>query len=263
MHIVVTVKPVVDPNTPPALFRIGNDGTTLELGAGISQIMNGCDANAVEAALALKEMHGGSITVLSVGGEPSKSCLRRAIGMGADRGVQIEGPGGLACDSALIAKLLGKAIRKLGPVNLILCGRQASDTDAGQVPLLLAEELKIAAASPIQRIHAVDEQAIVVDRIGDDCTQRLRVQFPAVLGISNELNKPRPAPLKGVMLAKKAEIPCWSQRDLGVEDLKPGLMLRRLFIEQPANKRAEFIVAESEQAAGSALADRLRMEGMI
>src|SRR5689334_16412503 len=217
MHIVVTVKQVIDPNTPPVLLKIGKDGATLELPAGMSPIMNGYDANAVEAALSLKDKHGGTVTVLSVGDESSKNCLRRAIGMGADRGVHIAGPAGLACDSASIAKLLGAAVRKLGFVDLILCGRQASDTDAGQVPLLLAGELGFPAVSPVKGIQSVNGDLLIVDRIGDGCTQRLQVKLPALLGISNEINKPRLAPLKGVMVAKKAEIPTWSHCDLGIE----------------------------------------------
>jgi electron transfer flavoprotein beta subunit len=263
MHIVVTVKQVFDPNTPPFLLKIGKDGTTLELPAGMSQIMNGYDANAVEAALALKDKHSGTVTVLSVGDESSKSCLRRAIGMGADRAVHIAGPTGLSCDSSLVARLLAAAIRKLAPVDLILCGRQASDTDAGQVPLLLAEELGLPAVSPIKQIHETGAQSAVVDRIGDGCTQRLRVELPALLGVSNEINKPRPAPLKGVMLAKKAEIPTWAAGNLGIGEPQPGLTLRRLFVEQPVERRAEMISAESGRAAGRALADRLREKGMI
>ncbi|HET6160648.1 MAG TPA: electron transfer flavoprotein subunit beta/FixA family protein [Dongiaceae bacterium] len=263
MHIVVTIKQVVDPNTPSVLLKIGKDGVSLELPVGMSQIMNGYDANAVEAALALKDKHGGTVTVLSVGDETSKNCLRRAIGMGADRGVHIAGPTGLACDSAVIAKLLGAAVRKLGFVDLVLCGRQASDTDAAQVPFLLAGELDLPVISPVKNIQGMDDDSAIVDRIGEGCTQRLQVKLPALLGISNEINKPRPAPLKGVMLAKKAEIPTWTHSDLGIEAPQPAMTLRRLYIEPPVETCAELIAAESARAAGRALADRLRQEGLI
>lgn len=262
MHIVVTLKQVYDPNTPAVLLKIGKDGRTVELPAGMSQIMNGYDANAVEAALALKEKNGGTITVLSVGDDSCKNALRRAIGMGADKGVHIAGPTGLATDSAMVAALLAAAVRKLGPVDLVLCGRQASDTDAGQVPFLLAEELGLPAVSPVREIRAAEQGAVIVDRIADGCTQRLRASLPALLGVSNEINKPRPVPLKGVMLAKKAEIPTWTPADLAV-DVLPALTLRRLYIESPAETRAELIVAENARAAGGALAERLHREGMI
>jgi electron transfer flavoprotein beta subunit len=263
MHIVAALKQVYDPNTPAVLMRIGMGGQTLELPAGMSQIMNGYDANAVEEALKLREKYGGSVTVLSVGDDSTKNILRRAIGMGADRGVHISGPTGLNSDSHSIAKLLIAAIRKLPAVDIILCGRQASDTDAGQVPLLVAEGMGLPAISPVRQIHDIDGNSVVVDRISDDGAQRVRISLPALLGISNEINKPRPAPLRGVMLAKKAEIPTWTLTELGIEEPKPAMLLRRLYIEPPPETRVEMIAAASGHIAGKALADRLRQEGMI
>lgn len=263
MHIVVTLKQVFDPNTPPVLLRVGKDGRTLDLPAGMSQIMNGYDANAVEAAVALKGRLGGTVTALSVGDDSCKSALRRAIGMGADKAVHVAGPSGLAADSGMVATLIAAAIRKLPAVDLVLCGRQASDTDAGQVPMLLAALLDLPAASPVKSIEQVDGAVVIADRIADGATQRLRVTLPAVLGVSNEINKPRPVPLKGIMLAKKADIPTWSPAELGIEPPQPALILRRLWSEPPAETCAELIAAGSVPAAGAALADRLRQEGMI
>jgi electron transfer flavoprotein beta subunit len=263
MHIIVALKQVFDPNTPIVQLRIGADGRSIELPSGMSPVLNGYDANAVEAAVALKEKHGGSVTALSVGDETSKNALRRAIGMGADRGVHIAGPVGLASDSIQVASLLAAAIRKLPPFDLILCGRQASDTDAAQVPLLLAAGLEVPGIVPVKAILQDGEKALLVDRIADGATQKLRVGLPAVLGISNEINKPRTASLKGVMLAKKAEVPTWTAADLAIPEPETGLVLRRVSIPAPPEGRAELIAAASGSAAGRALADRLRQEGMI
>jgi electron transfer flavoprotein beta subunit len=262
MHIVVPLKQVFDPNTPPVQLRIGTDGRSLELPSGASPIMNGYDANAVEAAIALKEKHGGSMTALSVGDDSCKNVLRRAIGMGADRAIHIAGPNGLAADSVLIAALLAAAIRKLPPADLILCGRQASDTDAGQVPMLVAVALDRPAVSPVRAISLEGRDAAIVERIGDGATQRLSVALPAVLCVSNEINKPRPTPLKGVMLAKKAEIPSWTADELGVA-VQPAFVLRRLSFPLVPETRTELIAGANAAAAGAALADRLRQERMI
>jgi electron transfer flavoprotein beta subunit len=263
MHIVVPLKQVFDPNTPMVQIRIGADERSLELPSGLGPVMNGYDANAVEAAISLKERHGGSVTVLSVGDEGAKHGLRRALGMGADCGIHIQGPAGLAADSAQVAALLTAAMRKLPAIELILCGRQASDTDAGQVPLLLAAHLGFASAVPIKSITPDGSDGFVVERIADGITQRLWLPRPAVVGVSNEINKPRVASLKGVMLAKKAEIPTWSAADLGLADTQPALILRRVSIPVARDIRAEVIAGASAPAAGAALADRLRQEGMI
>ena len=262
MHIVVPLKQVFDPNAPPVQLRIGADGRSLELPSGASPIMNGYDANAVEAAIALKEKHGGSITALSVGDDSCKNVLRRAIAMGADHAVHVAGPGGLAADGMLVAALLAAAIRKLPAADLILCGRQASDTDAGQVPMRLAVALDRPAISPVRAIMLEDGVAIV-ERISDGAIQRLAVNLPAVICVSNEINKPRSTPLKGVMLAKKADIPTWTAGDLGLAGGAPGLVLRRLSFPPVPAMRAELIAGASGAAAGAALAERLRQERMI
>jgi electron transfer flavoprotein beta subunit len=262
VHFVVPLKQVFDPNTPPVQLRIGADGRSLELPSGASPIMNGYDANAVEAAIALKEKHGGTLTVLSAGDESCKNALRRALAMGADRAVHVAGPNGLAADSILVAALLAGAIRKLPPVDLILCGRAASDTDAGQVPLLLAVALDLPAVLPVRAI-SLEDGAATADRIAEGATQRLEVKLPALLCVSNEINKPRPTPLKGVMLAKKAEIPSWTAGDLGLDEARPALVLRRLSFPPVTETRAELIAAGNAAAAGIALANRLRQERMI
>jgi electron transfer flavoprotein beta subunit len=262
VHIVVPLKQVFDPNTPPVQLRIGADGRSLEVPSGASPIMNGYDANAVEAAIALKEKHGGTLSVLSVGDESCKNALRRALAMGADRAIHVVGPNGLAADSALIGAMLAAAIRKLPAFDLVLCGRASSDTDAGQVPLLLAVALDLPAVSPVRAISLGDGVAIA-DRIAEGATQRLEVKLPALLCVSNEINKPRPTPLKGVMLAKKAEIPSWSAGDIVLGEMQPALVLRRLSFPPVAETRAELIAGATPAAAGTALAERLRLERMI
>jgi electron transfer flavoprotein beta subunit len=263
MHIVVTLKQVHDPNTPPVLLKIGIDGKSLELPAGMTPILNGYDVNAVEEAIKIKEKLGGTVTVLSVGDESMKTHLRRAIAMGADSAVLVAGPTGLVGDSHVVATFLAAAIKKLPPTDLVLCGRQSSDTDAGQVPFILAEKLGIPTLSPIRHIPEIALASITVDRLADEGTQRVRAILPVLLGISGEINKPRAASLKGVMQSKKAEIPTWSQRDLNIEVLTPALTLRRLYIENETVAPAEIITAASVREAGRALADRLHQEGML
>ena len=257
MHIVVTLKQVHDPNTPPLLLKIGADKKSLDLPAGTNLVLNGYDANAVEAAIKIKESLGGTITLVSVGDDQAKTHLRRAIAMGADRAVHVAGPTGISGDSHVTASLLAGAIRKLPPADLILCGRQASDTDAGQVPFILAEELGFSALSPVKNIAEIGAGSVVVDRLGDDGTQRIRASFPILLGVSGEINKPRAASLKGVMMSKKAEIPTWTVHELGIEDPAPALTLRRLHSEDATNARAELISAGSPREAGRALADQI------
>jgi electron transfer flavoprotein beta subunit len=262
MHIVVTLKQVHDPNTLASFMSIGSDGKSLVLHSSTSTVLNSYDANALEEAIRIKERHSGSVTVLSVGDEKgSIAHIRRAIAMGADRGIHVQGPVGIASDSQVIATLLHGALRRIEPADLILCGRQASDTDAGQVPFMLAERLSFSAISPVIAIHSVAENTLVVDRIAEGGLQRFKALFPLVLGISNEINKPRAPGLKGVMLSKKAEVPSWTLTDLGIEAPAPALTLERLVLTERPVLEAEIVGGASAEDAGRALADRLKHEG--
>lgn len=263
MHIVVTLKQVLDPNTPPAFLQVASDEKSLEALPGISSVLNGYDANAVEEALKIRDAIGGTVTVITVGDDKSIAQLRRAIAMGADGGVHIEGATGLDCDSYVVAEQLAKAIRKIGGVDLVLCGKASSDTDAGKTHLILAEKLGFASISPVKAIHQIDQSALIVDRMGEDATQRLRASFPLLIGVSNEANKPRTAALKGVMMAKKVTIPTWTQADLGESLPAPALVLTRLFIKPLVKVDTVMISEGSDEANGRALADRLVDEGVI
>ena len=220
MNIVVTVKQVPDPNTPTKLLTIDARAKRVIPPAGIPPVMNGYDANALEEAVRLKEQRGAKVTAVSVGDDGARDALRRAIAMGASEAIHVEGAADL--DSSSTAEVLAAAIARLAPFDLMLCGRQASDTDGGQVLFGLAELLGLPAVSPIKKIVEVQDGALVVDRIIEDGTQRVRVELPALLGVSSEVNQPRYPAMKGVLIAKRAEIPTWRRGDLALGDRTPG-----------------------------------------
>lgn len=263
MHIVVLLKQVHEPNTPSAFMSIGADGNSLSFQAGTSMVLNSYDANAVEEGIRIKEKSGGIVTVISVGDKSSITHIRRALAMGADRGIHVEGPTGIDCEPEVIAALIAGALARVEKATLVLCGRQASDTDAGHVPFILAELLGLTPVSPVIAVPTVIGEAVEVHRVSECGTQHLRVQLPALLGISNEINKPRSPGLKGVMMAKKAEVPSWSAADLAVSPPAVGLRREHLGLAPRKIIEAEMLPAGSGQQAGRALADRLRDEGII
>jgi electron transfer flavoprotein beta subunit len=262
MDIVVTVKQVPDPDIPPGHFKVDEAARKVEPPAGVAPVMNGYDANALEEALRVREQHGGKVTVVSLGPDSARDTLKRAIAMGADGAVQINDPALADPDSLLTARALAAAIRKLGPFDLVLSGRQASDTDGGQVHLEVAELLELPVVSPVQRIEAVEEGALVVQRIAEDGYQRVRVALPALLGVSSEINEPRYPPLRGIMAAGRAQIPVWTAADLGLDASGRTIELRRLYVET-REAHVELIEADSLAEAGVKLADKLREARLV
>ncbi len=262
MNIIVTIKQVPDPDIPPTHFKVDEAARKVVPPSGVAPVMNGYDANALEAGLRLKEQQGGTVTVVTLGGDHARDTLKRALAMGADSAIHVNDAALLDGDSFITARVLAAAIEKVGAFDLLLSGRQASDTDAGQVHLGVAQLLGLPAVSPVQKIEAVEDGALVVQRIGEDGYQRIRVQTPALLGISSEANEPRYPPLKGIMAAGRAQIPVWTQADLGLEGLQRKTELRRLYVET-REAHVELIEADSPAEAGARLADKLREARLV
>jgi electron transfer flavoprotein beta subunit len=262
MHIVVTIKQVPDPDIPPTHFRVDEATKKVIPPTGVSPVMNGYDAHALEAALRLKEQLGGKVTVISLGPDSARDSLKRAIAMGADAAVHVNDPSLNDADSTTTALALATAIKKLDQVDLILSGRQASDTDGGQVHLGVASHLGMPAVSPVQKIDDATADSLVAERIVEDGYQRLKIRLPALLGVSSEMNEPRYPPLKGIMAAGRAQIPVWTAADLGIDASGAKVQLRRLYVETREAK-VELIQADSLEEAGAKLADKLREARLV
>ncbi len=262
MNIVVTVKQVVDPNLPADFISVDPASQRIVSTYGLAPVMNGYDANALEAALKLRETHGGKVTVICLGDGASRATLKRAHAMGADAVILLSDPTWADLDSAGTGRVLAAAIRRIGDVGLVLCGRQASDTDAGQVLFWIAEALGLPAVCPVARIEESGEASLVVHRLLDDGYQRVRVRLPALLGVSSEINDPRAPSMKGTMIAARSLAPTWTTRELTVPPAPPKLRMKKQEI-QLRTSSARLIEADTAAAKGAALADRLHEAGLI
>jgi electron transfer flavoprotein beta subunit len=164
-------------------------------------------------------------------------------------------------DSWSTAYALAMAIKKIGDYDLILCGRQASDTDAGQVGSGIAEILGLPSVTVAQKIDIVDSTA-KVERVTADGYEVTEISLPAMITVSNELGEPRYPTIKGIMAAKKKEPTVWTPSDIGVDVSQIGAAGRHaklLKLFQPVREsKCEFAEGESPEEAGSNLALKLR-----
>jgi electron transfer flavoprotein beta subunit len=263
MHTIVTIKQVPDPDIPPSHFKIDEANNWVIPPSGVAPVMNGYDANALEAALRLKEQHGGDVTVVSVGAPEARDTLKRALAMGATRAILVSDPVFENLDSLATARVLAAAIKKVGDFDLVLSGRQASDSDAGQVPLGISEFLGIPSVSPIGSVEQIDG-GFKVERIAEEGRQVIAIDSPCLLGVSSEIGEPRYPPLRGIMAAGRAEIPVWGAADLGIdtEKVSPRRRMRRLY-QETREGRVELIEADSPSDAGEQLALKLRDAKLI
>lgn len=215
MEILVCVKQVPDTE------ELKVDLVTGKIKDGAPYVVNPYDKNAIEAAVQLKEIHGGSVTVISMGPEKAKAALKECISTGADKAVLICDPAFEGSDSYSTSLILAAAIKKLGNFDLIICGNQATDTDAGQVGPLVAEQLGIPQATYVQKIE-INGSTLSVNREADEGYEILDVQLPAVCTVLDTINEPRLATIKTKMAANKAKIAVLSAADLEIDPAKVG-----------------------------------------
>ena len=216
MHTIVCVKQVLDPEIPPAKFKIDPEAKEVIPPPGVPPVISVFDERAVEAACRLKDKHGGKITVISMGGEKVSDVIKHAISMGADEGFVLQDEAFESLDSFGTAYVLGKAIQKIGGYDLVLCGRYSADWGAGQVGSILAEILGIPVVTLACDIEAVDEK-LRVKRMVKDGYEVLEAPMPSLVTVSSEIGLPRlPAGMR-LMIARRAQIPVWKAQDIGAE----------------------------------------------
>lgn len=208
MDILVCVKQVPDTSE----IRIDPVTNTL-IRSGVPSIVNPFDANALEAAVQLKEAHGGSVTVISMGPEQAKNALKECLSLGADRAVLISDRLFGGSDTLATSYILANAIKRLGKIDLILCGKQAIDGDTGQVGPEIAEHLGIAQLTFVAKLD-VKGDVITVQREHDEGYEIVEAKFPVVVTVVKSINKPRYPSIKSKLAANKAVIDVLKASDL-------------------------------------------------
>ena len=218
MNIIVCIKQVPDAKD----VRLDPKTNTMAR-EGVESIMNPFDRHALEEAVRLKEQHGGTVTVISMGPPQAEAVLRDAVSCGADEGVLVSDRAFAGADTWATTYTLGKAIEKLGDFDLILCGKQAIDGDTAQVGPGLARRLDIPYVSYVKKVSGYDNGVMQVERLMDDGYDELAIPLPGLLTVVKEINEPRVPSLKGKMKAKKLVILALSAEDIGAEPQSIGL----------------------------------------
>ena len=216
MNIIVCVKQVLDPEIPPAKFKIDPETKKVIPPPGVPPVISVFDERAVEAACRLKDKNKGKITVISMGTAKASDVVRHALSMGADDGFVLEDASFENLDSFGTAYVLGKAIKKIGAYDLVLCGRQAADWGAGEVGSILAEILGIPVVTLACNIEVVDNK-LRVKRIVKDGYEVLEAPMPSLVTVSSEIGLPRLPGGLGLMMARRKVIPVWKAQDIGAE----------------------------------------------
>jgi electron transfer flavoprotein beta subunit len=260
MHMIVCVKQVIDPEAPPASFKI-DAATNKAVMQGVPPVVDPYGEYAVEASLKIKDAKGGKITVVSMGTNLLREVVKKPLSMGADELILLEDEAFVGGDGWSTAYALAMAIKKIGEFDLVLCGREASDTNAGQTGPGIAEILGLPDITLVKKIDVTDSKA-KIERVTADGYEVIEVSLPAVITVSNEIGEPRYPTIKGIMAAKKVEPVVWKPADIGVEPSQVGAAGQRakmLRLFQPVHEgKCEMAEGDSPEEAAANLALKLR-----
>lgn len=260
VKILVLVKQVVD------VSQVKFEGGRAPNFGQIPLKMSDADKNALEAAVRLKEKAAGSeVIVLSLGGAKVGETVNEALAIGADRAFIVKQPHD-TLDALATSDLLAAAAKKIGAVDLVLCGEASTDAYQSQIPPRLAELLQVPQITFVRTLE-LQERAVVGTRELGEKVVKMRAPLPALVALVKDANQPRLPNLMAIMGAKKKPQTSWSAADLGFPEgsLSPDKMAVQQTEIRPQlmQRRLQILKDKSVEEAAVAVADALARKGLL
>ncbi|PIE71379.1 MAG: electron transfer flavoprotein subunit beta [Deltaproteobacteria bacterium] len=260
MNIIVCIKQVPD----VAEVKWDENGSLIR--TGLPSIINPNDKHAIEAALTLKDTHGGTVTVLSMGPPQVESALREALGMGCDQAILLTDRKFGGADCWATAYTLGLAIKKVGAVDMVITGVEAMDGNTAQVGPEIADFLGLPLCSYALDISCEDGKVTVLQNMGE-VVRELEAPLPCLITAEKELNDPRIPPMDMLMEAYEKDIITWGMDDLDGEAGNFGLKgsptrLRKVFTPKRVKGKVEILEGDPAESARK-LVEKLKEHNLI
>jgi electron transfer flavoprotein beta subunit len=266
MNIVVCVKYVPDAT---ADRHFESDNTVDRV--GVPGLLSELDEYAVEQALQIKEKADGEdveVTALTVGPDEASDAIKKALQMGADKGVHVVDDAIAGSDSLATSQVLAAAITKLGedaPVDLVVCGMASTDASMSVVPAMLAERLDLPQVT-LGSVIEFQGKEFRIKRDGDTSTEVIGGTAPLVLSVTDQSGEARYPSFKGIMAAKKKPLETWSLEDIGVDAGGVGLDAAWTAVEgteeRPPRTQGE-VVTDEDGSGAKALVEFLASKKFI
>lgn len=250
MKILVCAKQVPDTNE----VKIDPVKGTL-IRDGVPSILNPDDANALEAALQIKDKNPETtVSVISMGPPQACEMLRECMAMGADDAYLLSSRVFGGADTCATSTTIAAGVSKVADYDIIFAGRQAIDGDTAQVGPQVAQRLGLPVVTYVQAVREIKEHSVVVERQMEDGYEVLECETPCVLTCVKELNTPRYMTVSGIVDAFKKDITIWNEKDLQLDPADCGLrasptQVFRSFTPPPKGKGEMLVGTVGEMAA--------------
>ena len=263
-NIVVLIKQVPD----YADRRLVDGDWTLDR-AGSDAVLDEINEKAVEEALQIKEREeaaGGqsTVTVLTAGPEKAGEAIRKALSMGADKGVHLLDERMHGSDMVQTGWALARALGQVEGVELVISGNTASDGTGGAVPAIIAEYLGLPQLTHMRSV-TIGDGNISGERETDDGVFAVEASLPAIVSVHEKINEPRFPSFKGIMAAKKKEVTTLTLDDIGVEGDEVGLATAasKMTSSTPKPPKAAGEKVTDEGDGGSKIAEYLVAQKIV
>ena len=248
MNIVVCVKYVPDAQAERT-FNASDNTTDRE---NVDGLLSELDEYAIEEALKIVEAGEGEVTVLTVGPDQAADAIKKALQMGAHKGVHVNDAAIHGSDAVATSLVLAEAIKKIGSdaaVDLVVTGMASTDGTMGVVPTMLAERLGLPAVTFASDL-TIEGGGATIHRDGDSSTQTITATLSALVSVTDQINEPRYPSFKGIMAAKKKPVESWTLADLGIDPSQVGLDAAwtkvESFAARPPRSQGEIVPDEGD-----------------
>lgn len=255
MRVVVCVKQVPDTSE----VKINPETNTL-MREGVASIMNPFDEFAVEEGIRIKEKHGGEVIVITMGPPQAEEVLKTALAMGCDKAYLLSDRAFAGSDTLATAYTISSAIRKIeetdGPVDLVICGKQAIDGDTGQVGPGIAVRLNIPPLTYVSKVREINPETkeIIVERLLERGKEVVKCKLPALLTVVKDINTPRYPSLFEMKKAAKKPLIKLTLADINIDCNKTGLKgsptwVSKIFSPELKSVNGEIYQGNAEECA--------------
>jgi electron transfer flavoprotein beta subunit len=259
MNIIVCMKQVIDLEK----IRIKADSRQPVLD-GVPVLFGDFDKCALEESVRIKEKLGGKVTAVSAGSGKLKDTIKEALAIGADEAVILTDPALQGSDTMGSARILAKAIEKIGEFDLILLGDGSDDNYSSQVPPRLADLLNLPQVASVREMEVLDDRVRAVRDL-EDALEVVEVDLPAVISVTSELNTPRLPPLSAILKAGRKPVQTWGPDDLELAADSVGAAASTVEVLSnlaPIQNRKEIVFEDAEEGVVE-LVNALDREGVL
>ena len=234
MEIIVCVKETVD------LEQVRIDsGSRQAVLDGVPLEIEDLSKNALEAAIRLREKHGGKVTAIALAPTDTiKKTIKEALAMGADEAIMLNDPAFANSDNTGKTMIISAALKKFGNFDVVLLGDASGDNYSGQLAPRLAEAMNMPFVSFVRELEHTGS-AFKCLRDMEDCRESVEAVGPCIISVTSEVNEPRIPQLSAILKAAKKPQKEWKCADIGLDPNSVGDSARRLKIVKSLAPKVE------------------------